>query len=111
MGYTGQFWVLRSNNPEKSPTDSDIYTLRVKRLVSVTPLSIDMTSRVDLKELPDNSKMISIDSSTHKRDLRPKPIRALFLYMQQIINCPALRNDFSKHYKYSLSTRVMSVSL
>jgi 5'-nucleotidase len=31
--------------------DSDVYVLRVKREVSVTPLSLDMTSRVDLKEL------------------------------------------------------------
>ena len=31
--------------------DSDVYALRVKRMVSVTPLSLDFTSRVDLKEL------------------------------------------------------------
>ncbi len=31
--------------------DSDIYTLLFDQLVSVTPLSLDMTSRVDLKEL------------------------------------------------------------
>jgi 5'-nucleotidase len=31
--------------------DSDAYTLRVRRMVSVTPLSLDMTSRVDLAEL------------------------------------------------------------
>lgn len=30
--------------------DSDVYALRVKRTVSVTPLSLDMTSRVDLHE-------------------------------------------------------------
>jgi 5'-nucleotidase len=29
--------------------DTDVYALRVKRVVSVTPLSLDMTSRVDLK--------------------------------------------------------------
>jgi 5'-nucleotidase len=31
--------------------DSDVYTLRVKRLVSVTPLSLDMTARVSLPGL------------------------------------------------------------
>jgi 5'-nucleotidase len=31
--------------------DSDVYVLRVKRLVSVTPLSLDLTSRVDFGEL------------------------------------------------------------
>ena len=31
-------------------TDTDVYALRVKRLVSVTPVSLDMTSRVDLRE-------------------------------------------------------------
>lgn len=31
--------------------DSDVYALRVKRLVSVTPLSLDMTSRAILPEL------------------------------------------------------------
>jgi len=45
------FGYYAATDPEKSPTDSDIYTLRVKHLVSVTPLSIDMTSRVDLKDL------------------------------------------------------------
>lgn len=31
-------------------TDSDVYALRVKKVVSVTPLSLDMTARVDLHE-------------------------------------------------------------
>jgi 5'-nucleotidase len=31
--------------------DSDVYVLRVERQVSVTPLSLDLTSRVDLAEL------------------------------------------------------------
>jgi 5'-nucleotidase len=30
--------------------DTDVYALRVKRVVAVTPLSLDLTSRVDLKE-------------------------------------------------------------
>lgn len=30
--------------------DTDVYALRVKRQVSVTPLSLDMTARVDLKD-------------------------------------------------------------
>ncbi len=31
--------------------DSDVYVLRKKRLVSVTPISLDMTSRVELSSL------------------------------------------------------------
>ncbi len=33
---------------EEFPQDSDVYTLRVKRHIAVTPLSLDLTSRVDL---------------------------------------------------------------
>ena len=32
-------------------TDSDVFVLRERRLVSVTPISLDMTSRVDFSEL------------------------------------------------------------
>jgi 5'-nucleotidase len=31
-------------------TDTDVYALRVKRVVSVTPLSLDLTARVDLRD-------------------------------------------------------------
>jgi len=31
--------------------DSDVYVVRLERHVAVTPLSLDMTSRVDLEEL------------------------------------------------------------
>jgi 5'-nucleotidase len=34
-----------------SGVDTDVYALRVKRVVSVTPLSLDLTSRVSLQEL------------------------------------------------------------
>jgi 5'-nucleotidase len=36
--------------PERTEPDSDIYALRVDRVVSVTPLSLDLTSRVDPAE-------------------------------------------------------------
>jgi 5'-nucleotidase len=36
---------------EDEPDDTDVYVLRKKRWVSVTPLSLDMTSRVDFAEL------------------------------------------------------------
>jgi 5'-nucleotidase len=36
---------------EDEPEDSDVYVLRVKRHVSLTPLSLDFTARVDLDEL------------------------------------------------------------
>jgi 5'-nucleotidase len=37
--------------PDHAGDDTDVHVLRSKRLVSVTPLSLDLTSRVDLGEL------------------------------------------------------------
>ena len=45
LGYT------RAGSPEKDSEDTDIYAVRVKEVVSVTPLSLDLTSRVDAKSL------------------------------------------------------------
>ncbi len=42
-----------AGDPRQDPVDSDVYAVRIKRVVSVTPLSLDMTSRVNLKELED----------------------------------------------------------
>ena len=36
---------------ESEPQDTDVYILRKKRMVSVSPLSLDLTSRVDFAEL------------------------------------------------------------
>jgi 5'-nucleotidase len=36
---------------EGEPPGTDVYALRVQRVVSVTPLSLDLTSRVDLEDL------------------------------------------------------------
>lgn len=36
---------------EKEPSDSDVFVVRNKRLVSVTPITLDMTSRVNFSEL------------------------------------------------------------
>lgn len=41
----------RVDDLTKFDPDSDTYAVLVRRLVSVTPLSLDMTSRVDLKQL------------------------------------------------------------
>jgi 5'-nucleotidase len=38
-------------DPLRDPPDTDVYAIQVKKRVSVTPLSLDMTSRVDLQEL------------------------------------------------------------
>jgi 5'-nucleotidase len=38
-------------DPRTDSPDSDVYALRVKKVVSVTPISLDMTSRVQLDEL------------------------------------------------------------
>jgi broad specificity polyphosphatase/5'/3'-nucleotidase SurE len=36
---------------EHESEDTDVYVLRKKRMVSVSPLSLDLTSRVDFAEL------------------------------------------------------------
>jgi len=36
---------------DKEPEDTDVFVLRKKRMVSVSPLSLDLTSRVDFAEL------------------------------------------------------------
>jgi 5'-nucleotidase len=36
---------------EREPADTDVYVLRKKRMISVSPLSLDLTSRVDFAEL------------------------------------------------------------
>ena len=43
-------YALSDLRPEDLACDSDVYTLRFKHLVSVTPLSLDLTSRVDLPD-------------------------------------------------------------
>jgi 5'-nucleotidase len=40
-----------ADNWQTAEPDSDVYALRVQRAVAVTPLSVDMTSRVSLGEL------------------------------------------------------------
>ena len=39
------------NELESEPPGTDVYALRVQRAVAVTPLSLDLTSRVDFEEL------------------------------------------------------------
>ena len=36
---------------ESDAPDSDAYVMRVRRMVSVTPLSLDLTSRIELRDL------------------------------------------------------------
>jgi 5'-nucleotidase len=42
--------------PHEVPPDSDIYTVLYDKLVSVTPLSLDFTSRLDLKDFEQSLK-------------------------------------------------------
>lgn len=47
----GRLGFRLSVNPDLDPPDTDIYALRVKRVVSVTPLSQDITSRVGSQDV------------------------------------------------------------
>ncbi|MBL8092460.1 MAG: hypothetical protein JNJ43_19155, partial [Anaerolineales bacterium] len=35
---------------DTEPEDTDAYVLRIKKMIAVTPLNLDMTARVDLQE-------------------------------------------------------------
>lgn len=51
---TGSIEAYRTDvKPNEVATDSDIYALYFDKIVSVTPLSLDMTSRVEFEELDD----------------------------------------------------------
>lgn len=41
---------------DKAPPDSDIYAVHIDKVVSVTPLSLDLTSRIDLDQLEKDLK-------------------------------------------------------
>ena len=49
----GKLGYRQSTPLEQYPPGSDVYALRVKRVVSVTPLSLDLTSRMALDRLAD----------------------------------------------------------
>jgi 5'-nucleotidase len=46
----GPIRYRHAGDPNQDPVDTDVYAVRIKKIVSVTPLSLDMTSRIDLKE-------------------------------------------------------------
>jgi len=46
--------TIRVLPEEQALTDTDVHVLKIKKEVSVTPLSIDLTSRVDLKKLQES---------------------------------------------------------
>jgi 5'-nucleotidase len=50
-----------SHDPEQDTVDSDVHALWVKKIVSVTPLSLDMTSRIDLKVFEQSLKQTGIE--------------------------------------------------
>ncbi len=49
----GRIGYRQASEPHQFPEDSDVYAVTVKGVVSVTPLSLDLTSRVDLESLND----------------------------------------------------------
>ena len=50
-GQPGRVGYQSAGDPGLDDADSDVYVVRVKRHISVTPLSLDLTSRVDFNEL------------------------------------------------------------
>ena len=52
---------------EHESEDTDVYVLRKKRMVSVSPLSLDLTSRVDFAELDRLMNIIKHKGLTHTK--------------------------------------------
>lgn len=46
----GRVGYRLAGDPRDDDIDTDVYAVRVKHIVSVTPLSLDLTSRIDLKD-------------------------------------------------------------
>jgi len=46
----GRVGYRLAGDPSEDDIDTDVYAVRVKHVVSVTPLSLDLTSRIDLKD-------------------------------------------------------------
>ena len=46
----GRVGYRLAGDPSEDDIDTDVYAVRVKQVVSVTPLSLDLTSRIDLKD-------------------------------------------------------------
>jgi broad specificity polyphosphatase/5'/3'-nucleotidase SurE len=47
----GRFMYREAGRLDNEPEDTDVYVLRKKRWVSVSPLSLDLTSRVNFAKL------------------------------------------------------------
>jgi 5'-nucleotidase len=47
----GKIGYCIADNWETTPSDSDIHAVHIQKMVSVTPLSLDLTSRIDLDTL------------------------------------------------------------
>ncbi len=52
----GKIGYRISDNWDTAPPNSDVHTVHIKKMISVTPLSLDLTSRVDLDALERNFK-------------------------------------------------------
>lgn len=52
----GKVGYRLAGNPNQDMNDTDVYAVRVKRVVSVTPLSLDLTSRINLKKFEERLK-------------------------------------------------------
>jgi 5'-nucleotidase len=47
----GSISYKHDNTIDQEPEDTDVHVLRMKKMVAVTPINLDMTAKVDLKEL------------------------------------------------------------
>ncbi len=59
------------SDPSQAEPDSDVYVLMHEHLVSLTPMSLDMTSRTDLHRL----RQIMTGEESYPRDGKKKPVK------------------------------------
>jgi 5'-nucleotidase len=56
LGEPGLLSYKEAGQLDNEPEDTDVYALRKLRIVSVSPLSLDLSSRVDLAELENSMR-------------------------------------------------------
>jgi len=66
--HPGKLGYKLADNFEDEPEGTDVYALRVKRVVSLTPISLDMTSRVDLRAFETELRGKLIATNFDKRE-------------------------------------------
>ena len=76
LGDVGRIGYYFNGDPAKSEPDSDVYAVLVDHVVSVTPMSLDLTSRTDLFRLRQILEGERAYAGEHHNGQKPKRVRS-----------------------------------